>query len=559
MSHPYASRSLLATMLALSLVLGAGCFFGEEKETPSNPTGDSTPPEVVDHHPADGATNVERNTLIWIEFSEPMDEESVTGGMRISPLFGYLTSWDGNVLDITLTNLLEASTIYTITIDGASEDESGNDLGFDYMIMFMTGASGDLVAPTVLGTVPAAGEEDVLPLQPIEVRFSEPMDLTSAENAIDIDPWPGITHIDWQGMTMEINHGILPQESLITVTIQATATDLTGNNLASPYTWSFRTVLDDERPHLVSEDPENGATGVQTSLNTVVLTFSEPMNPEFQIPASGIDARYRQAMGETENPWNEELTTMTLELSDKLLPGCVYWVRFGSGVTDLAGNIIDPNPTDYEFTTSGTASYFPAQNNYTWHYFRDGNSDERRYVDNYSSGTGTFDVHFEEEVSPETWAMNEVLHLSLNETEILHLGRDEYDEGLYQSTMTWDEPITYIKLPIDGYAGTSWNFETFAPMDPASGMDSLHIEGTVEIEDFPVNLVADYDPLHGTFKECYVHHLYGDMEFYLEGDLVGTESFHEITWLSPGVGPVRIVHDNGPGNSDTLYVYDWEI
>lgn len=557
MSHSHLFRSFSAMALTLSILLLAGCFFGEERKSPSDSTVDTTPPEVVDHYPEIGDTDVERNTAIWVEFSESMDEESVTSGLSVHPLFGYLTSWNGSVLDITLTDLLDASTIYSITIDRMSEDENGNELGFDYMITFMTGSGGDVDAPTILGTVPTSDEVDVPPLQPIEVRFSEPMDLASTENAIDIDPWPGITYIDWQGMTMEIMHGILPQDSLITVTIQSSATDLSGNNLAAPYTWSFRTVLDNERPFLLSEDPENGATDVLTGLNTVVLTFSEPMNPDFQLPVSDIDARFEQAMGEMDDPWNEDLTTATLELQNKLLPGCTYWIRFGGGVTDLAGNIIDPDPTEYGFTMTGDISYFPVQNNYLWRYNHSEEARVVRRIENFSGGTETFDIVTEEETSPGVWRTYEIWHMDRNTTEILHLGRDDYEDGSLDASMTWNDPIVYLKLPVGDHAGTSWNFETFAAMDPASGMDSLYITGTVEIEEFPTSLTADYESLHGTFSGCYIHHLIGNLEFYLEGELVGTESFHEKTWLSPGVGPVRIV--GNPGDTDTLYVYDWEL
>jgi hypothetical protein len=559
MPHSHLSFSVFACILALSLLSGAGCFFGDDKDSPSESSGDTTPPEVVDHYPPVGATNVERNVLIWIEFSESMDGESVTDNMIIAPSFGYLSSWDDNVLDITPTNLLNASTIYTVTIDEKSEDSNGNQLGAIYIFSFMTGTGGDLTPPTVLSTVPDIDESGVPPLQPIEVRFSEPMNLTSVTNSIEIDPYTEILDIEWMGATMRVYHDILPQDSLITVIIGTLAADLAGNNLASPYTWTFRTVLDEVRPWLLNADPANGATEVATSLNTVVLTFSEPMNPEFEIPASDIDARLEQAMGEMENPWNEELTMVTLDLSNKLLPGCTYWTRFGSGVTDLAGNTIDPNPTGYEFTTLGDLSYFPVQNNYIWYYFHSEDVDVARRIENYVGGTGLFDLVTEAEISPDVWQTYEIWHLARNTAEILHMGRDEYEEGVYQATITWDEPIVYMKLPIGDYAGTSWNFETFALMPLANGMDSLHIEGTVEIEDFPANLLADYDPLDGTFKGCCVHHLYGDLEFYLEGSLVGTESFHEITWLSPGAGPVRIVNDNGPSDRDTLYVYDWEL
>lgn len=555
MSRSYPTRSLFACLLALCLIFGAGC--SENDETPSEPTTDTTPPEVVDHYPAEGAVDIDRNVLIWIEFSESMDESSVTDSLTVSPAFGCLTSWNGTVLDITPTDLLAAATAYTITIDSESADPSGNEMGSDYSFTFTTGTGGDYIAPTVLSTSPADGEQEVAPLQPIEIQFSEPMDLTSVENSIEIDPYTEILDIEWFGTTMEIYHDVLPQDSEITVTVGTLAADLAGNHLAEPYTWSFTTLLDDVRPYLLSASPADGATGVLTSLNSVVLTFSETMNPEFEMPASNLDARFQQAMGDMDNPWNEDLTEITIDLVEKLLPGCTYWARFGSGVTDLAGNIIDPDPTDYEFTTVGAVSYFPIQNNYAWHYLHSEDVLVTRKIENYAVGTGTFDLLTEFEVSPGLWATGEIWHMDKNTTEIMHMGRDQYEDGTYQFTMTWNEPIVYMRLPIDNYAGDSWSFETFALLSPSTGMDSLTIAGMVEIEDFPVNLTADYDPLYGTFKGCYVHHLSGNMVFYLEGAEVGNDSFHMITWYSPGAGPVKIIE--GPAFSDTMYVYDWEL
>jgi len=267
MSRSHTLRFPFVCLLALSL--GAGCFFGDDKDSPSDPAGDTAPPEVVDNYPADGATSVDRNVGVWIEFSEPMN-------------------------------------------------------------------------------------------------------LTSVADSIEIDPYTEILGIEWIGTTMEIHHDILPRDSGITVTIGTIAADLAGNNLEAPYARSFTTVLDEVRPRLLGASPANGAAGEMTSLNTVALTFSEPMNPDFQMPA-----------------------------------------------------------------------------------------------------------------------------------------------------------------------------------------DNLTIAGTVEIEDLSVNLTAAYDPLNGAFRGCYVHHLYGDMVFHLEGSAVGDDSFHMITWYAPGAGPVKIVEGTALG--DTSYVYDWEL
>src|SRR5690606_35522527 len=64
-----------------------------------------------------------------------------------------------------------------------------------------------------------------------------------------------------------------------TASIAASATDLAGNPLASPASWSFTTAAagDTTPPTVAGTDPANSATNVAANSN-ILIGFSEPMN-----------------------------------------------------------------------------------------------------------------------------------------------------------------------------------------------------------------------------------------------------------------------------------------
>ena len=534
-------------IILLTLFVAAGC---SEDETTVGPA-DTTPPTLTGHYPADGATDVSRSGPYWIAFSEPMDEDLVEGLLGFDPSPGDCNlSWTGDTLVITPYSLIDAGATYTITVDGNSEDLAGNEIGGDYSFSFTTTTQSDNTPPTVTGTVPENGATGVSPGATIMITFSEPMDTASVLGALVFDPAQAYYEIHWEGVTMIVDHLLFPQDETVTVTVTTTATDLARNHLASSYSFEFSTLIDNIKPYLESASPENGGTNVQTTLSQVVLNFSEPMLPFPYIDPQNIDARVTHDLDGEHASWNGDYSTVTISVRSgiDLLRGCTYWVKF-QDLKDLAGNYIDPNPTLYEFTTSGTLVYFLYESGTVWLRNTTSSENEERRIENYSPSGGTFDIVCEDDLG-----IYDIWHMKKIGNEIQHLGRDEYDEGSYDFTMTWDEPLTYLKLPLQSHLGETWNFSTGATLDPNH---SITLEGSAGIEDYPVNLVSE--ELGGTFRGCYVHHLDITVTFIEYGVQTGSNTMHEKTWLAEGIGWVKQITEESESGTDTLVVVDWDI
>ncbi len=546
----YARIRALCTMLAFAaplFVLACSSSSSSDGDTPDVP--DTTPPTIVAQFPADGAVDVSRSGPFWIAFSEPMDEDMFPAGISFTPGSVYFdASWRSDTLVITPYSLIEGGASCSITIAGTVEDENGNALGSDVVIPFTTTDAADLAPPTIVSTYPADGATDVPGSQTIEITFSETMNTGSTQDAITIDPEPSDGWIEWAGLTMSIHHTALPQDEVVTVTIGTGAMDLSGNHLAAPYAFDFRTRVDTVRPYLASASPANGATGVSTSLPSMTFTFSEPMDFEsFDMSAERIDARINQTMRE-EPTFGPDGSSITVPVTNGFLPGCTYWVYF-ENVTDAAGNPIDPNPTLYQLTTAGTTTVFPVSNGNAWSFIH-GESDEVTHsIANYDQGAGTFD----QIVRNGDLQTQEITHFRKTSTMIQHLGRDEYRDGVYQFSMTWNDPLTYFELPPEDHLGESWPFSATATIDASTTMTLV---GSTSLEALTADLVSG--ALHGTFKGCYILHLDAEVTRYVDGISVDVSEVHQIVWLSPGVGPVKIVSSDG-GGSDTLNVYDWNL
>ncbi len=529
-------RALCMTLVFAAPLFISACSSSSTSDSETPGVLDTTPPTVVAQSPADEAIDVSRSGPFWVAFSEPMDEDMFPDGISFIPgSVSVHTSWRSDTLVITPYSLIEGGASCSITIDGAVEDAHGNTLGSDVVISFTTTDEADVTPPTVVSTDPADGATGILGSQTIEITFSEPMNTGAAQEAIMLDPEPADGWIEWNGLTMAIHHTAFPQDHEITVTIGTGATDLSGNHLAAPFTFDFRTRVDNVRPYLASASPANGATGVSTSLPSMTFTFSEPMDFEsFDMSADRIDARINQTMRE-EPTFSPDGSSITVPVTNGFLPGCTYWVYF-ENVTDAAGNLIDPNPTLYQLTTAGATSFFPVNSGNAWHFIR-GESDEVvQSIENYNQTTGTFDLV----VRNGDGQTQEITHFKKTSSMIQHLGRDEYRDGVYQFSMTWDAPLTYFELPPGDHLGDSWPFSATATIDASTTMTLV---GSTSFEASTVDLVSE--ALHGTFKGCYILHLDAEVTRYVDGISVDVSEVHQIVWLSPGVGPVKIVSSDG--------------
>jgi uncharacterized repeat protein (TIGR02543 family) len=99
--------------------------------------------------------------------------------------------------------------------------------------------STDTSLPTAIGNTPTGS--DVSVNTPITISFSEAMNQEYAQLAFSTSP-PTIGRFRWTGNTMAYTPGSnFVSDTTYTVTVGTGATDLTGNNLQSPYSWQFTT------------------------------------------------------------------------------------------------------------------------------------------------------------------------------------------------------------------------------------------------------------------------------------------------------------------------------
>ncbi|MCY3869515.1 MAG: Ig-like domain-containing protein [Gemmatimonadetes bacterium] len=102
---------------------------------------DKTPPRVIDTVPADDSVRVGLDTPIRIRFSEAMDRRSVERALFISPQGAeeFDFKWRGDVLEVRLSDGLQADRTYLVTVGQESADEWRNRMRSSYSFGFATG------------------------------------------------------------------------------------------------------------------------------------------------------------------------------------------------------------------------------------------------------------------------------------------------------------------------------------------------------------------------------------------------------------------------------------
>jgi hypothetical protein len=118
----------------------------------------------------------------------------------------------------------------------ASDETTGIDFSLEAVVP-------DVTPPTITSTFPANSATDVAVDTILQITFSEEMDHASVEGAGSIQP-PDIASviISWDGTTVTVDPDTnLNYNTNYTFTISTNATDLAGNPLAEPYSWSFAT------------------------------------------------------------------------------------------------------------------------------------------------------------------------------------------------------------------------------------------------------------------------------------------------------------------------------
>ncbi|MCG2827408.1 MAG: Ig-like domain-containing protein [Thermoplasmatales archaeon] len=336
-----------------------GCWERGEISTPlgKNSAKESSPligePTVTGHVPLNGATGVLVGRNIEVTFSKSMDTASVESAFSSTPnlkpgVFTWIladTSFSFNP-----NSDMAYSTTYTITIGTGAQDKTGNNMASPYSWSFTTEAEADTTPPTVTAHVPLVDAPNVLVGANIEVTFSEPMDIASVEGAFSSTPGLGLGTFTWGLLekTFTLNPGSdMTYSTTYTITIGTGAQDKAGNNMVSPYSWSFTTEAEPDTtpPTVTGHLPLDGATNVLVITN-IEVTFSEPMN------TASVESAFSSSppLGSGTFTWGLLSRTFTFNPASDMSYSTTYTVTIGTGAQDQAGNNM-VSPYSWSFTT----------------------------------------------------------------------------------------------------------------------------------------------------------------------------------------------------------------
>ena len=252
---------------------------------------DTTAPTVVQVSPGNGTLGVAVNPQVVVVVSAPVSAASVgsnaitvaSGG---TPVAGAISlSSDRATLTFVPSSLLSASTTYTVTVSGFT-DQAGNPVT-PFSSTFTTGTSGvaDTTRPTVTTVSPANGATGVPASSSIVLTFNEVIDpATVNANTVQIEAsgfsgeLAGSYAVDTTGKIVTFTPvSPLPGNTLIFVVVNG-VTDLSGNgNNFFESTFTTGAGTDTTSPTVLMVTPGNGAAGIGLNA-TVVLTFSKSLN-----------------------------------------------------------------------------------------------------------------------------------------------------------------------------------------------------------------------------------------------------------------------------------------
>lgn len=323
-----------------------------------------TPPSVSSTDPVNVATNVSLNQKVAATFTKTLDASTMTTAtftlkQGVTPIAGFVSYSGTTAIFAPVGNLLP-NAIYTATITTGAKDLAGNALASDYVWSFTTGAAVAVTPPTVISTDPLDLATGVALNQKISATFSKTMDAATITTAV-FTLKQGTTSISgfvsYSGTTATFAPASnLSASTVYTAIIATGAKDLSGNSLASSYTWSFTTgaAVTVTPPTVITIDPINLATGVGLN-QKIAATFSKSMDASTITTASFTLMQGTTFVSGTVNYTG---TTATYTPASNLTASTVYTATITTGAKDLAGNSLALNYV-WSFTTGAAIVIIP--------------------------------------------------------------------------------------------------------------------------------------------------------------------------------------------------------
>lgn len=356
-----------------------------------------TEPPVPTFTPTDGATGVLESANITITFNEAIrniDDSPISAGdlntlveLKLTDNNGstvpFSASIDGTntIITINPTSNLAGSTVYYVEINPV-EDALNNAL----TATSITFTTGNTLPPDITFN-PDNGAVDVPVASNLIITFSEPVrklddspitpaDLaTLVELKLTNDAGAGVpftASIDGTNTIITVNpDGNFSSSTLYYLEINPVEDAGDIATIATSITFTSADIL----PPNITFNPTAGAIDVVESTN-IVLTFDESIrraSDDANLDDTNVDARITLKITDATGaniPFDATINgsddVITINPTLNLPSGTVIYVAI-TGVEDLSGNLISPNPTFITFTTDDTvaptiSSTVPADN-----------------------------------------------------------------------------------------------------------------------------------------------------------------------------------------------------
>jgi RHS repeat-associated protein len=326
---------------------------------------DTSAPTVLMISPTNGASGVPANVRVDLVTSAPLSAASIgsnavvvtTGGVPVS---GTVTlNSVGTILTFVPTNLLSASTTYTVTASGFT-DQAGNAI-VPFTSSFTTGTSnvGNTTTPSVVSVSPVNGTSAVSVTSPIVLTFNEAVDATTVNDvtvpiSVSGAVLAGSYALDGTGTVVTFTAlSPLPGNAMVTVQVTQGLLDLSGNASNSFYsTFTTGSGTDTVAPVVTMATPQNGATGIGPNA-VAVLTFSKSLNPStINTNNFGVLANGSALPISISTSADNQVVTLT---PYGLPASSTITLLATSGVTDLSGNALTGFQSQFTTATNAPA------------------------------------------------------------------------------------------------------------------------------------------------------------------------------------------------------------
>ena len=253
----------------------------------------TTPPAVLVTTPVYAATGVPINTLIEVEFTEPLNRATaIASNLQLTdsdnsniPVSVSLDA-SGRIITVTPSQVLAVGRTRSLYLSTGIQDVYGNSFPANsFQLYFTTAYSSATTGPSVIGTNPPNSSTGVPTNTTIVVGFSVPINPLTQPNGLTVTSGgtalPGTfafstnaqqilftpTNPLTAGTTYSINYG-------------SQLTDFAGNSFTNPGTATFTagSASDTTGPDVTAFNPVTGSTGVGLNAALTVM-FSEPIDP----------------------------------------------------------------------------------------------------------------------------------------------------------------------------------------------------------------------------------------------------------------------------------------